>query len=76
MENQELKTIEQWKKELLPQPRDPKKGWQPGEELGYSKDWLFNSAKIMMKWAVGEEVPKEDFEAALEMAANEYVRKL
>jgi len=82
----ELKTIEQWKKELLPSPQDWKKlkeparsryedVWMPGEELrNPSKDWLFNSAKILKKWAVGEEMTLEEFEAGLAEAAVHYVR--
>lgn len=69
-----LKTIEQLKKELLPQPKDPKKGWQRGEELGVSKDWLFNSAKQLHNWAVGEEMTEEQFKQGLEKAAQHYVR--
>ena len=55
--------------------RDLNKGrWLPGEELrSGSKDWLYNSAKILNKWAVGEELTKEEFEAGLEKAANHYV---
>lgn len=82
----EKKTIEQWKEELLPSPQDWKKlkeplrekyrgVWMPGEELrAGSKDWLFNSAKILKHWAVGEELTKEEFEAGLEEAAVHYVR--
>lgn len=71
---EEKKTIEQWKLELLPQPKD-KRGWGPQEELkAGSKDWLYNSAKMLHKWAVGEEMTKEEFEAGLQRAATHYVR--
>lgn len=82
----ERKTIEQWKEELLPTPQDWKKlpepartanagQWMFGEELRVgSKDWLFNSAKILKRLAVGEELTKEEFEAGLEEAAVHYVR--
>lgn len=69
-----LKTIEQLKLELLPQPKNPKIGWQRGEELGVSKDWLFNSAKQLHKWAVGEEMTEEEFKQKLKEAAEHYVR--
>ena len=69
-----LKTVEQLKSELLPQPKDIKKGWQRGEELGVSKDWLFNSAKQLFKWAVGEEMTEEQFKQCLKEASEHYVR--
>ncbi|RTK98736.1 MAG: hypothetical protein EKK57_11205 [Proteobacteria bacterium] len=55
--------------------RELNKGrWLPGEEARVgSKDWLFNSAKILNKWAVGEEMTKEEFEAGLDRAATHYV---
>jgi hypothetical protein len=82
----ELKTIEEWKKELLPYPKEWQKlpegkrqyfegVWMPGEETkAGSKDWLYNSAKILKRWAVGEEMTKEEFEAGLAESAVHYVR--
>jgi hypothetical protein len=64
------KTIEQWKLELLPQPRSSL-GWSPQEELKVgSKDWLYNSAKILNKWAIGEELTKEEFEIVKSQCLN------
>lgn len=70
----EKQTIEYWKRELLPRPKSPTGRWAPQEELNYSKDWLFNSAKQLFKWAVGEEMTKDEFVSALEQAAVHYIR--
>jgi hypothetical protein len=49
--------------------------WMPGEEIhAQSKDWLYNSAKVLNKWVVNEEMTKQEFLAGLEKAATHYVR--
>lgn len=69
----EKRTIEYWKSQLLPQPKNGK-FWTAGESLRDSKDWLYNSAKMLKKWVNGEEVTELEFKLALEAAASHYVR--
>lgn len=56
-----------------------------GGHIGYSsavridyfndKSWLFNSAKVLNGWAVGEVLTEEEFDAGIEKSANHTPRK-
>jgi hypothetical protein len=69
----EKRTIEYWKVKLLPQPKNGK-FWTAGEALRDSKDWLYNSTKMLKGWANGEEVTELEFKLALDAASIHYVR--
>jgi len=43
---------------------------QPSVDFYNDKTWLFNSAKMLNKWAIGEELTEEQFDAGIEKALN------
>ena len=80
----EIKTIEEWREIKMPivyfkrQPSRVKT--LEGGEISFTaengidfyndKSWLFNSAKILNKWAIGESLTEEEFDAGIEKAAK------
>lgn len=59
----EKKTVEEWKELKFPTAKTLK-------DLIKNKTWLFDSAKQLHKWPVGEEMTEEEFDKAIEEAAN------
>lgn len=55
-------THEYWKEIKYPEPKQ----WH------LSKNWLYQSAKIMNKWEDGEEMSEEEFSLALEKASEHH----
>lgn len=49
-------------------------GTQPidGQEVDFynDKSWLFNSAKVLNKWAIGEPLTEEEFDVGIKRAAD------
>lgn len=63
----ERKTVEEWKELKFP----PTKTLQ---EMIATRAWLFDSAKQLYRWPVGEEMTEEEFDKAISSAADHYVR--
>lgn len=81
------KTLEEWRAEKMPVVYFKKPaskisvmagighvGYESGLEIDFynDKSWLFNSAKVLNKWALGEVLTEEEFDAGIKRAAEHF----
>jgi len=80
----ETKTLEEWRALKMPVvyfKKEPGKvrsldggmiNYAQGGEIDFFNDktWLYNSAKVLNKWASGEVLTEEEFDAGIDRAAN------
>jgi len=62
-----IKTVEEWKDIKFPATNSM-------QEMIKAKSWLFDSAKALHKWVIGEELSEEEFDKAISIASQHYVR--
>ena len=79
-----LKTIEEWRAEKFPviyfmgaDGKPLRNTWTDEPRVDFYKDksWLYEAAKKLAKWATNEAVTEEEFDIALDKAANYYIRE-
>jgi len=84
IEPKETKTLEEWRELKMPvvyfkrvpgMVKSLEGGmikFNPGSEIDFynDKSWLFNSAKTLNKWALGEVLTEEEFDAGIKKAAE------
>ena len=73
-EVKETKTLEEWRSIKMPVKYfegifNPITGEQ-AIDFYSDKSWLFNSAKVLNKWAVGEVLSEEEFDEGVSKASN------
>lgn len=68
----EKKTLESWREQKMPIQYFPGKfntlTGEPSIDFYKDKSWLFESAKMLNKWATGEELTEQEFDAGVSKA--------
>lgn len=73
---QETKTLEEWRELKMPvkyfEGRFNSISGEKMIDFYNDKSWLFNSARVLNKWAVGEILTEEEFDKGIDRAVNHY----
>ena len=74
-----LKSIDEWREQKMPRVYfEGKFNFIDGSQMiDYTKDkgWLFDSAKMLNGWAIGEVLTEAEFDAGIKKAADHYPGK-